>query len=61
MQNDSVAALACGTGGKLYGCVLVAGTGTIALGFNRGGNLARASGAGPLLGDQGRLTSTLFV
>lgn len=60
VQNDAVAALASGSGGKLCGCVLVAGTGCIALGFNREGKFARASGGGPLLGDQGRLTSTLF-
>lgn len=54
MQNDAVAALASGTAGRLYGCVVVAGTGTIALGFGEDGKFARASGVGPLLGDQGR-------
>lgn len=53
VQNDSVAALVSGTAGKLYGCVLVSGTGTIAVGFNEAGKFARASGGGPLLGDQG--------
>ncbi|KAG0625866.1 hypothetical protein M758_2G085400 [Ceratodon purpureus] len=53
VQNDAVAALASGSAGKLYGCVLVSGTGTIALGFNEDGKFARASGGGPLLGDQG--------
>lgn len=61
VQNDAVAALASGSAGRLYGCVLVAGTGTIAIGFNEDGKFARASGGGPLLGDQGRLTSTFFV
>lgn len=60
VQNDAIAALASGSDGKLCGCVLVAGTGTIALGFNSSGKFARASGGGPLLGDQGRLTSTLL-
>jgi N-acetylglucosamine kinase-like BadF-type ATPase len=54
VHNDGVAALASGTAGKLYGCVLIAGTGTIALGFGEDGKFARASGVGPGLGDQGR-------
>jgi N-acetylglucosamine kinase-like BadF-type ATPase len=49
-----VAALASGTMGKLHGCVLIAGTGTIAYGFTRDGREARAAGAGPVLGDWGR-------
>eukprot|EP00850_Spirogloea_muscicola_P007264 SM000036S13308 [mRNA] locus=s36:510769:513261:+ [translate_table: standard] len=53
VQNDAVAALASGTGGSPYGCVLIAGTGTIAVGYSRDGRNARASGAGPLLGDRG--------
>ncbi|KAH9572908.1 hypothetical protein CY35_02G176300 [Sphagnum magellanicum] len=53
VHNDGVAALASGTAGKLYGCVLIAGTGTIALGFGEDGKFARASGVGPALGDQG--------
>ncbi|KAL2643801.1 hypothetical protein R1flu_011388 [Riccia fluitans] len=51
--NDAEAALASGTAGRKYGCVLIAGTGTIAYGFNEDGKMARASGLGPLLGDQG--------
>ncbi|KAK1307535.1 hypothetical protein QJS10_CPA09g00733 [Acorus calamus] len=53
VQNDAVAALASGTLGKLHGCVLIAGTGTIAYGFTEDGREARAAGAGPVLGDLG--------
>ncbi|CAI9113642.1 OLC1v1014281C1 [Oldenlandia corymbosa var. corymbosa] len=53
VQNDSVAALASGTMGKLHGCVLIAGTGTIAYGYTEDGREARAAGAGPVLGDWG--------
>ncbi|CAK7348130.1 unnamed protein product [Dovyalis caffra] len=53
VQNDAVAALASGTMGKLHGCVLIAGTGTIAYGFMEDGRQARAAGAGPVLGDWG--------
>ncbi|XP_048230636.1 N-acetyl-D-glucosamine kinase isoform X2 [Ricinus communis] len=56
VQNDAVAALASGTMGKLHGCVLIAGTGTIAYGFTEDGKEARAAGAGPILGDWGRWT-----
>lgn len=48
-----MAALASGTMGKLHGCVLIAGTGTIAYGFTEDGREARAAGAGPILGDWG--------
>ncbi|KAG2717613.1 hypothetical protein I3760_03G183700 [Carya illinoinensis] len=53
VQNDAVAALASGTMGKLHGCVLIAGTGTIAYGFTEDGREAQAAGAGPILGDWG--------
>ncbi|KAJ4847027.1 hypothetical protein Tsubulata_039453 [Turnera subulata] len=53
VQNDAIAALACGTLGKLHGCVLIAGTGCISYGFAEDGREARASGAGPVLGDWG--------
>ncbi|XP_009402565.1 uncharacterized protein LOC103986320 [Musa acuminata AAA Group] len=53
VENDAVAALASGTMGKLHGCVLIAGTGTIAYGFTEDGKEARAAGAGPVLGDWG--------
>ncbi|THF98464.1 hypothetical protein TEA_006727 [Camellia sinensis var. sinensis] len=55
VHNDAVAALASGTLGKLHGCVLIAGTGCIACGFAEDGQEARAAGAGPILGDWGRL------
>ncbi|KAJ0793466.1 putative hexokinase [Helianthus annuus] len=53
VHNDAVAAMASGTMGKLHGCVLIAGTGTIAYGYTEDGREARASGAGPVLGDWG--------
>ncbi|XP_008796778.1 N-acetyl-D-glucosamine kinase-like [Phoenix dactylifera] len=53
VENDAVAALASGTMGKIHGCVLIAGTGTIAYGFTEDGREARAAGAGPVLGDWG--------
>ncbi|KAI4324571.1 hypothetical protein MLD38_030048 [Melastoma candidum] len=53
VQNDAMGALASGTLGKLHGCVLIAGTGTIAYGFTDDGREARAAGAGPVLGDWG--------
>jgi len=53
VENDSVAALASGTMGKLHGCVLIAGTGSIAYGVTEDGKVARAAGAGPVLGDWG--------
>ncbi|KAL5125729.1 N-acetyl-D-glucosamine kinase [Glycine soja] len=53
VRNDAVAALASGTMGKLHGCVLIAGTGSIAYGFTEDGKEARAAGAGPVLGDWG--------
>lgn len=55
-----MAALASGTLGKLHGCVLIAGTGTIAYGFTEDRRDARASGAGPVLGDWGRYTCYLL-
>lgn len=53
VENDAVAALASGTKGKLHGCVLIAGTGTIAYGCTEDGRETRAAGAGPILGDWG--------
>ncbi|XP_022981657.1 N-acetyl-D-glucosamine kinase-like isoform X2 [Cucurbita maxima] len=53
VRNDALAALASGTMGRLRGCVLIAGTGTIAYGFTDDGREARAAGAGPILGDWG--------
>lgn len=54
VHNDSVAALASGTRGQIHGCVLISGTGTIAVGFTSDGRQARAAGSGTLLGDKGR-------
>lgn len=54
VQNDAVAALASGTMGKLHGCVLISGTGSISYGFTEDGRDARAAGGGPVLGDWGR-------
>jgi len=57
--NDATTALASGTGGRLHGCVVICGTGTIVVGFNeslhdpRVPQPRRASGWGPLLGDEG--------
>lgn len=61
VENDAVAALASGTMGKLHGCVLIAGTGTIAYGFTEDGREARAAGAGPVLGDWGRSVPKIIV
>ena len=44
--NDAVAALAAGTGGDLRGAALVAGTGTVALGFAEPGEGTGGSGDG---------------
>nr|GEX37544.1 hypothetical protein [Tanacetum cinerariifolium] len=49
VQNDAVAALASGSMGKLHGCVLIAGTGSIAYGCSEDGKEA----GGPVLGDWG--------
>ncbi|KAK9823451.1 hypothetical protein WJX72_002863 [[Myrmecia] bisecta] len=53
VDNDSVIALACGTDGRLEGCVLVAGTGTIAFVVREDGTRVRASGWGPAFLDGG--------
>ncbi|KAI4965547.1 hypothetical protein ZWY2020_051599 [Hordeum vulgare] len=50
---DWICALASGTMGKLHGCVLIAGTGSIAYGVTKM-ERSRAAGAGPVLGDWGR-------
>lgn len=42
-----------GSGGKLYGIVVISGTGMIAYGYGPNGESARAGGWGPLLGDCG--------
>ncbi|MBU6349566.1 MAG: hypothetical protein KGS73_05405 [Chloroflexi bacterium] len=53
IDNDAVAALASGTGGELYGVVVVSGTGMIVLGVDAAGQRQRAGGWGALLGDPG--------
>jgi N-acetylglucosamine kinase-like BadF-type ATPase len=53
IHNDAVIALAAGTGGEVYGVVLISGTGMIVYGFDRDGNRRRAGGWGALLGDPG--------
>jgi N-acetylglucosamine kinase-like BadF-type ATPase len=52
VQNDGVAALYGAHGGQ-PGVIVISGTGTIAWGMDAGGNLAKASGWGWLLGDAG--------
>jgi N-acetylglucosamine kinase-like BadF-type ATPase len=52
VHNDAVIALAGGVG-RLYGVVLIAGTGAIAYGVDAHGHSRRASGWGHLLGDEG--------
>ncbi|KAL8171739.1 LOW QUALITY PROTEIN: hypothetical protein V2J09_023543 [Rumex salicifolius] len=53
VHNDAVAALGSGTMGKLHGCVLISGTGSISYGFTEDGREVRAGGGGPILGDWG--------
>ncbi len=53
VYNDSVAALASGTGGKLHGIVAVSGTGMIVLGYSERGERQRAAGWGALLDRHG--------
>mmetsp|Transcript_62077 Transcript_62077/g.146376 ORF Transcript_62077/g.146376 Transcript_62077/m.146376 type:complete len:331 (-) Transcript_62077:35-1027(-) len=54
VENDSVAALCSGTGGKLEGIVVISGTGSIGLGVLKGRpDRVRVGGMGPLLGDRG--------
>ncbi|HIC88163.1 MAG TPA: ATPase [Anaerolineae bacterium] len=50
--NDAIVALTGGVG-RCEGVVVISGTGCIAYGVNRQGEKARASGWGPLLGDEG--------
>jgi N-acetylglucosamine kinase-like BadF-type ATPase len=52
IYNDAAAALAAGTG-RLLGIVVIAGTGTIAYGYDAQGRMARAAGWGALLADHG--------
>jgi N-acetylglucosamine kinase-like BadF-type ATPase len=52
MENDARIALAGATGIK-PGIILIAGTGSIALGIDDAGSQVRVGGWGPLLGDEG--------
>lgn len=50
--NDALAALTAGTDGS-PGCVLVVGTGSIAMAEDNSGRIARSGGLGYLIGDEG--------
>lgn len=52
LETDARIALAGATAGK-PGIVIIAGTGSIAYGVNKDGDVARAGGWGPTLGDEG--------
>lgn len=52
IRNDALAALTAGTRGQ-PGVVLIAGTGSIAVGESETGEVARSGGYGYLLGDEG--------
>ena len=52
IENDARIALAGATGNQ-PGVVVIAGTGSIALGVNEQGQKARSGGRGPFLGDEG--------
>ncbi|EFA76412.1 hypothetical protein PPL_10177 [Heterostelium album PN500] len=51
--NDAVVALTSGTMGKLFGVVVISGTGCISFGIDHHGNKTRSAGWGPALGDDG--------
>lgn len=51
--HDSTIALVGGTGGNRSGVVIIAGTGSIAVGYHPSGRMERAGGWGHLLGDEG--------
>jgi N-acetylglucosamine kinase-like BadF-type ATPase len=51
--HDSTIALVGGTGGNRAGVVIIAGTGSIAVGYHSSGQMARSGGWGHLLGDEG--------
>uniref|UniRef100_A0A7C1FHA0 ROK family protein n=1 Tax=Caldilinea aerophila TaxID=133453 RepID=A0A7C1FHA0_9CHLR len=53
VDHDAAAALASGTGGDLYGVVVISGTGMIVFGVDSQGRRRRAGGWGPILGDPG--------
>jgi N-acetylglucosamine kinase-like BadF-type ATPase len=53
IHNDAVVALTSGTGGEIYGVVLICGTGMIVFGYDADGRVCRSGGWGALLGDPG--------
>ncbi len=53
IHNDALIALVSGTGGDLYGVVVISGTGMIVYGIDGNGQTRRAGGWGPLFGDKG--------
>lgn len=53
LVHDAEIALVGGTGGRKQGVVVIAGTGSIAVGFDGAGKTARAGGWGHVLGDEG--------
>ncbi len=53
LHNDALIALAAGTAGRLYGIVVISGTGMIVYAVNGAGKQQRAGGWGALLGDRG--------
>lgn len=57
VYNDAVGALAAGTDGRLRGIAIISGTGTICVGLDSSERQVRASGWGPVLGDEGAGTS----
>ena len=53
LVHDTRNALVAGTDGKLFGVVIIAGTGSSTVGYAPDGRTARAGGWGHLLGDEG--------
>jgi N-acetylglucosamine kinase len=53
LVHDAEIALVGGTGGRREGVVVIAGTGSIAVGYDGAGRKARAGGWGHVLGDEG--------
>jgi len=53
LVHDSEIALVGGTGGRRDGVVVIAGTGSIAVGHDGAGRVVRAGGWGHVLGDEG--------
>ncbi len=51
--HDAEIALVGGTGGRRHGAVVIAGTGSVAVGFAADGRTARTGGWGHVLGDEG--------